>query len=64
MAVDDCHDLCALAALGFTDHGAPFLAPAKVPSMEDSVRSMPPRSWRSRASACSTLSSVPSRTHD
>jgi hypothetical protein len=40
------------------------LAPAKVPSMKDSVRSTPPRSWRSRASACSTLSSVPSRTHD
>lgn len=64
MAVDDCHDLGALSALSSPDQGAPFLAPAKVPSMKVSVRSRPPRSWRSRARAWSTLSSVPSRTHD
>jgi hypothetical protein len=43
MAVCDRHDLCALAALGFPDGEAPFLAPAKVPSMKASVMSIPPR---------------------
>jgi len=43
MAVCDRHDLCALAPLGFPDGEAPFLAPAKVPSMKASVMSIPPR---------------------
>ena len=44
MAVCDCHDLGPLAALGLPDGGPPFLAPAKVPSMNASLMSMPPRS--------------------
>lgn len=32
LAVDQYHPLCALAALGFTDCGAPFFAGAKLPS--------------------------------
>jgi len=32
LTVDQYHPLCALAALGFTDCGAPFLAGAKLPS--------------------------------
>lgn len=43
MTVCDRHDLCALAPLGFPDGEAPFLAPAKVPSMKASVMSIPPR---------------------
>jgi hypothetical protein len=44
MAVCDCHDLGPLAALRLPDGGAPFLAPAKVPSMKASLMSMAPRS--------------------
>lgn len=44
MAVCDCHDLGPLAALRFPDGEAPFLAPAKVPSMKASLMSIPPRS--------------------
>ena len=44
MAVCNCHDLGPLPALGLPDGEAPFLAPAKVPSMKASVRSIPPRS--------------------
>ena len=43
-AVCDRHDLCALPPLGLPDGEAPFLAPAKVPSMKASVMSIPPRS--------------------
>jgi len=57
------HDLGALAPLGFSDGSAPFLAPLKEPSMKVSLRSIPPRSCRSRASAWSTRLSVPSRHH-
>jgi hypothetical protein len=60
----DCHDLRGPCRAWCFRPWSPLLAPAKVPSMKDSVGSMPPRSWRSRAIACSTLSSVPSRTHD
>lgn len=42
--VCDCHDLGSLAALRLSDGEAPFLAPAKEPSMKASERSMPPRS--------------------
>lgn len=44
MAVCNCHDLGPLPALRFPDGRAPFLAPAKVPSMKVSVMSIPPRS--------------------
>jgi hypothetical protein len=59
-AVCDCHDLGALAFLGFPDAGPPFLAPEKEPSMNASLRSRPPRSRRSFAIARSNLSRVPS----
>lgn len=62
-AVCDCHDLGPLAFLGFSDAGPPFLAPEKEPSMNDSVRSRPPRSRRSCAIALNNLSMVPSWTH-
>lgn len=62
-AVCHCHDLGPFAPLGVPDVGAPFLAPAKVPSMKPSLRSRPPRSARSAASARSSRSQVPARTH-
>ncbi len=43
-AVCNGHDLGALPALRLPDARAPFFAPAKVPSMKHSVRSIPPRS--------------------
>jgi hypothetical protein len=43
-AVCDGHDLRPLAPLGLSDGEAPFLAPAKVPSMKASVMSIRPRS--------------------
>jgi hypothetical protein len=61
-AVDHCHDLGPLAALGFSDVEPPFLAPANVPSTNASSGSSPPRSRRSRASASTIVRSVPSRT--
>ena len=43
-AVCNCHDLGPLPALRLPDGRAPFLAPAKVPSMKASLMSIPPRS--------------------
>ncbi len=43
-AVCNGQDLGPLAPLRFSDGRAPFLAPAKVPSMKASVMSIPPRS--------------------
>lgn len=60
-AVCHCHDLGALAPLRFSDARAPFLAPAKVPSMKDSERSKPPRLCRSWAMPSRIRSIVPSR---
>ena len=59
-AVCHCHDLGPFPFLGVSDARPPFLAPAKEPSMEPSVRSRPPRSRRSFASARRTASRVPS----
>jgi hypothetical protein len=61
MAVCDCHDLGPLPALRLSDGEAPFLAPAKVPSMKASLRSMAPRAYRSSAKARRIRFSVPSR---
>jgi hypothetical protein len=61
-AVCNGHDLGPLAALRFADMPAFFLALAKEPSMNVSVRSSPPRAWRSAASALRSRRSVPSRT--
>src|SRR6266545_1105299 len=58
-AVCDRHELGSLAPLGLPDEGAPFFAPAKVPSMKHSLRSSWPRASRSRASASSSRSIVP-----
>ena len=49
--VCDRHDLGSLAALRLSDGRAPFLAPAKEPSMNASETSISPRSYRSSASA-------------
>lgn len=63
MAVCHCHDLGRLAASSDPNLKTPLLAPAWVPSMNASVRSSFPRSRRSSASAASTRSSTPSRSH-
>ena len=57
------HDLRTLAPLGLTHPGPPFLARTKVPSIKHSLRSSPPRLLRSSASALSTASRTPRRTH-
>src|SRR6185437_12579500 len=46
LAVDHHHPLRALAAFGFADPVAPFLAGAKLPSMKLSLQSSRPR-WES-----------------
>jgi hypothetical protein len=56
------HDLGPFAALGLADAAAFFLALAKEPSMKVSLRSSPPRAWRSTARAFRTRRSVPVRT--
>ena len=61
-AVCNDHDLGPLPALGFADVAAFFLALAKEPSMNVSLRSSPPRACRSAARALRTRRSVPSRT--
>jgi len=61
-AVCNGHDLGPFAPLGLPDVEPFFLALAKEPSMNVSLRSKPPRAWRSAASALSTRRSVPSRT--
>ena len=58
-AVCDCHDLGPLSPLGFSDVAPFFLVLAKEPSMNASLRSNPPRAWRSAASALRTRRSVP-----
>src|SRR5215471_2246051 len=62
VAVCNCHDLGALAALGLSHTEPPFLAGAKLPSTKASLRSSPPRSLRSCATASSTCSRTLERT--
>ena len=50
-AVCHCHDLAPLASAGRADGRSPFFAEAKVASTKHSLRSKPPHSWRSSASA-------------
>ena len=57
------HDFGAFAAFGLAHAGAPLWAGANVPSMNPSLRSMPPRSRRSSANAVRILSNTPSRIH-
>ena len=61
MAICDCHDFAAFPALGRADTRAPFLAPLKLASMKDSLRSSFPRSRKSSASFCSKRVSSPLR---
>lgn len=58
-SVCHCHDLAALASLGFSHCGAPFLAGANVPSMKASRKSISPRSCKSSARATSMRSKTP-----
>src|SRR5580704_7099329 len=60
----DCHDFAAFPALGRADTRAPFLAPLKLASMKDSLRSSFPRSRKSSASFCSKRVSSPLRCQD
>jgi hypothetical protein len=63
IAVCHCHDLGALAALGFADVRPPFFAGAKLPSMKHSLMSKPPRWRRSLAKAWRISKKTPSLTH-
>ena len=63
MAVCNCHDFTAFPALGGTHCRAPFFAPLKLASMNDSLRSSLPRSRKSSASFCSKCVSFPERSH-
>jgi hypothetical protein len=63
MTVCHGHDLGRFAASSDSNLKAPLLAPAWVPSMNASLRSILPRCRRSSASALSILSSTPSRSH-
>ena len=63
MAVCNGHDLGALASFGLADAEPPFFAGTNVPSIKHSLRSRPPRSLRSCATANNTCSSTPERTH-
>src|SRR5688572_3781569 len=62
IAVCNCHDLGALAAFSLSHTEPPFLAGAKLPSIKVSLRSIPPRSLRSCATASSTCSRTFERT--
>ena len=61
-AVCNGHDLGPLAPLGLADVTPFFLALAKEPSMNVSLRSSPPRACKSAASALRARRRVPSRT--
>jgi len=63
LAVDHHHPLCALALLGFSNAGAPFLAGAKLPSKNDSLQSSLPRLSSWRRNSRQTLSQTPRLSH-
>jgi hypothetical protein len=62
-SVCDCHDLGALATLCLADSKTPFFAGAKLPSMNASLISIFPRSYRSLASSYSISWKVPRSVH-
>ena len=62
-SVCDGHDLGAFAASCLADSKTPFFAGEKVPSMNASRMSMPPRSYRSSASSKTMRLKTPCRTH-
>jgi hypothetical protein len=57
------HNLGSFAPFGFAHTIAPFFAGAKVPSIKPSLRSMPPRSFKSWASVVSILAKTPDSVH-
>ncbi len=57
------HNFGAFAFFGFAHTIAPFFAGAKVPSINPSLRSMPPRSRKSSAKAVRILAKTPDRFH-
>ena len=62
-SVCDCHDFGAFAALCLADSKTPFLAGAKLPSMNASRMSICPRSYRSCASSWTMRWKTPIATH-
>jgi hypothetical protein len=63
LTVDQYHPLRSLAALGFTDCGAPFFAGAKLPSRNVSFHLSRPSSSRAPNSARHASSQTPSSSH-
>jgi hypothetical protein len=61
--VCDRHDLGAFAALCLANSKTPFFAGTKLPSMNASRISMPPRSYRSSTSSMAMRLKTPSSTH-
>ena len=57
------HNLGSFAPFGFAHTIAPFFAGAKVPSIKPSLRSMPPRSFKSWARAVRILAKTPDSVH-
>jgi hypothetical protein len=62
-SVCDGHDLGALATFCLADSKTPFFAGTKLPSMNASRMSIPPRLYRSSASSWTTRRKTPWRTH-
>lgn len=62
-SVCNCHDLGAFAALCLADSKTPFFAGAKLPSMNASLMSIFPRSYRSLASSYKISWNVPRFVH-
>ena len=62
-SVCDCHDLGAFATLCLADSKTPFFAGAKLPSMNASLISIFPRSYRSLASSYKISWKVPRSVH-
>jgi len=63
LTVDQYHPLRALATLGFTDCGAPFLAGAKLPSRKLSSHFNKPSPSRTPSSVRQAFSHTPSSSH-
>ena len=63
IAVCNCHDLGPFSSLSFANEKPPFLAPAKVPSMKHSDRSILPRDRKSSARLHKILSITPASPH-
>jgi len=62
-SVCNCHDLGAFPVFRIADSTTPFFAGLKLPSMNVSRMSIPPRSFRSSASSLTMRWETPCRTH-